>query len=87
MITARNKSFARFTTNPIFLNRCKYTELRNRTITQIRKGKMQYESKLVDNIRADSKQFYSYVNSKWVARDRIGPLKDVDGRVVYRTRR
>ena len=39
LIKARNKSFARFTTNPIYLNRCKYTELRNCTITELEKLK------------------------------------------------
>ena len=48
----------------------------------IKKGKMDYESKLAQNIKTDSKSFYTYIKRKRVAKVNIGPLEDEKGDVI-----
>ena len=49
---------------------------------RVRWAKRRFEKRLADNIRQDSKSFYSYVRSKQRTKDRVGPLKDDDGEVI-----
>ena len=46
---------------------------------QVRKSKRNFEHKLAQNIKSDSKSFYAYVRSKQNVRDRVGPLEDSAG--------
>ena len=41
-----------------------------------------YETKLANNIKKDSKSFFSYVNNKKKLVKKIGPLKKLNGDVV-----
>ena len=43
---------------------------------------MDYESKLAQNIKTDSKGFYKYIKRKRVAKLNIGPLEDEKGDVI-----
>ena len=38
--------------------------------------------RLASNIKNDNKSFYRYVRSKSKTKDVVGPLKDVDGRII-----
>ena len=46
---------------------------------QVRKSKRNFEHKLAQNIKSDSKSFYAYVRSKQNVRDKVGPLEDNAG--------
>ena len=46
---------------------------------EVRKSKRNFEHKLAQNIKSDSKSFYAYVRSKQNVRDRVGPLEDNAG--------
>ena len=50
--------------------------------TEIRRAKYNFENKLADNIKRDTKSFYAYVISKNKAKTNIGPLVDKDGEVI-----
>ncbi|MDW3615035.1 MAG: reverse transcriptase family protein, partial [Nitrososphaeraceae archaeon] len=46
------------------------------------KAKEDFENKLANNIKQDSKSFYAYVRNKQRCKDNVGPLKDIDGNVI-----
>ena len=45
-------------------------------------AKIKFEQNLANNIKLDSKSFYSYVRSKQRSKVRVGPLKDSAGNIV-----
>ena len=51
-----------------------YKEALNAATDEDRKSKRNFEHKLAQNIKSDSKSFYAYVRSKQNVRDRVGPL-------------
>lgn len=48
----------------------------------IRKAKIDFESKIADKIKEDPKSFYAYVRSKSKTKTTIGPLLNADGNIV-----
>ena len=56
----------------------KLKESRNKN----RLAKRNYEKKLCNNIKNDSKSFYAYVRSKQRTKDKVGPLKNGLGEVI-----
>ena len=46
---------------------------------EVRKSKRNFEHKLAQHIKSDSKSFYAYVRSKQNVRDKVGPLEDNAG--------
>ena len=56
-----------------------YKEALNAATNEVRKSKRNFEHKLEQNIKSDSKSFYAYVRSKQNVRDKVGPLEDNAG--------
>ena len=56
-----------------------YKEALNAATKEVRKSKRNFELKLAQNIKSDSKSFYAYVRSKQNVRDKVGPLEDNAG--------
>ena len=56
----------------------KYRKIRNDTKQTI----VDYEQKLTENIKRDSKSFFKYVRSRQKKKDKVGPLKDADGNLI-----
>ena len=54
----------------------------NAATNEVRKSKRNFEHKLAQNIKSDSKSFYAYVRSKQNVRDRVGPLEDNSGNKI-----
>ena len=54
----------------------------NAATNEVRKSKRNFEHKLAQNIKSDSKSFYGYVRSKQNVRDRVGPLEDNAGNKI-----
>ena len=59
-----------------------YKEALNAASNEVRKSKRNFEHKLAQNIKSDSKSFYAYVRSKQNVRDRVGPLEDNTGNKI-----
>ena len=59
-----------------------YKEAVNAATNEVRKSKRNFEHKLAQNIKSDSKSFYAYVRSKQNVRDKVGPLEDNFGNIV-----
>ena len=59
-----------------------YKEALNAATNEVRKSKRNFEHKLAQNIKSDSKSFYAYVRSKQNVRDRVGPLEDSAGNKI-----
>ena len=53
-----------------------YKEALNAATNEVRMSKRNFELKLAQNIKSDSKSFYAYVRSKQNVRDKVGPLED-----------
>ena len=51
-----------------------YKEAQNAATKEVRQSKRNFEHKLAQNIKSDSKSFYAYVRSKQNVRDKVGPL-------------
>ena len=49
---------------------------------EVRMSKRNFEHKLAQHIKSDSKSFYAYVRSKQNVRDRVGPLEDNAGNII-----
>ena len=59
-----------------------YKEALNAATNEVRKSKRNFEHKLAQHIKSDSKSFYAYVRSKQNVRDRVGPLEDNAGNKI-----
>ena len=59
-----------------------YTEALNAATNEVRKSKRNFENKLAQNIKSDSKSFYAYVRSRQNVRDKVGPLEDNAGNII-----
>ena len=59
-----------------------YKEALNADTNEVRKAKRNFEHKLAQNIKSDSKSFYAYVRSKQNVRDKVGPLEDNAGNTI-----
>ena len=56
-----------------------YKEALNAATNEVRKSKRNFELKLAQNIKSDSKSFYAYVRSRQNVRDKVGHLEDNAG--------
>ena len=59
-----------------------YKEAINAATNEIRKSMRNFEHKLAQNIKSDSKSFYPYVRSRQNVRDKVGPLEDNIGNTI-----
>ena len=59
-----------------------YKEALHAATNEIRKSKRNFEHKLAQHIKSDSKSFYEYVRSKQNVRDKVGPLEDNAGNII-----
>ena len=59
-----------------------YKEELNAATNEVRKSKRNFEHKLAQNIKSESKSFYAYVRSKQNVRDRVGQLEDNAGNII-----
>ena len=59
-----------------------YKAALNAATNEVRKSKRNFEHKLAQNIKSDSKSFYAYVRSKQNVRDKVGPLVDNAGNKI-----
>ena len=57
-------------------------EVYKRSNKEGRKSKRNFEHKLAQNIKSDSKSFYAYVRRKQNVRDKVGPLEDNAGNII-----
>ena len=59
-----------------------YKEALNAATNEVRKSKRNFELKLAQSIKSDSKSFYAYVISKQHVRYEVGPLEDNAGDMI-----
>ena len=52
------------------------------SVKAIRDAKVNFEKKLAQNIKHDSKSFYSHIRSKQRTKDKVGPLKNSSGKII-----
>ena len=59
-----------------------YKEALNAATNKVRKSKRNFELRLAQNIKSDSKSFYAYVRRKQNVQDKVGPLEDNAGDII-----
>ena len=59
-----------------------YKEAPNAATNEVRKSKRNFEHKLAQHIKSNSKILYAYVRSKQNVRDKFGPLEDNAGNII-----
>ena len=59
-----------------------YKKALNAATNEVRKSKRNFEHKLAQNIKSESKSFYAYVRCKQNVRDNVGPMEDNDGNII-----
>ena len=59
-----------------------YKEALNAATNEVRKYERNFEIKLAQNVKSDSKSFYAYVRSMQNVRDKVGPLEDSAGDII-----
>jgi len=59
-----------------------YVNKRKQCVVVNKKAKEDFETKLSNNIKQDSKSFYAYIRSKQRCKENVGPLKDPVGNVI-----
>ena len=59
-----------------------YKEALNAATNEVRKSKLNFEDKLAQNIKADSKSSYAYVRRKQNGRNKVGPLEENAGNII-----
>ena len=59
-----------------------YKEALNVATNEVRKSKRNFEHKLAQHIKSDSKSLYAYVRSKQNVQDGVGPLDDNAGNKI-----
>ena len=59
-----------------------YKEALNAATNEVRKSKRNFEHKLAQNIKSDSKSFYAYVRSKHNVRYKVEPVVDNAGNII-----
>jgi ribonuclease P/MRP protein subunit RPP40 len=59
-----------------------YKRASNKATKAIRTAKKDFELKLAQNIKTDTKSFYAYARSKYKTKDKVGPLTDVNNEVI-----
>ena len=59
-----------------------YKEALNAATNEVRKSKRNFEHKLAQNKKSDSRSFYAYVRSKQNVRDKVGPLAENVGNII-----
>ena len=64
-------------------NNCEvFKEVLNAATNEVRKSKRNFEHKLTQHIKSDSKSFYVYLRSKQNVRDKVGPLEYNIGNII-----
>ena len=59
-----------------------YNEALNAATNEVRKSKRNFEHTLAQNIKSDSKSFYTCVRNKQNVRDKVGPLEGNAGNII-----
>ena len=63
-----------------------YKEALNAATNEVRKSKRNFELKLAQNVKSDSKSFYAYVRSKQNVRDHVGECWGYNNRGMFNGR-
>ena len=60
----------------------KFTDAINAATNKVNNSKRNFEHKLLQNIKSDSKRFYACVRRKQNVRDKVRPLEDNGGNII-----
>src|SRR5277367_1371747 len=76
------KMWNRYKQSKSYNDYVEYKRALNKSTTEYRKAKANFEVKLARDIKRNPKSFYAYVRSKSKTKDRVGPLVNKSGEIV-----
>jgi ribonuclease P/MRP protein subunit RPP40 len=79
---AKIKAWTRFKCQQTDENCANYKNKLRIAVATCRIAKRNYEQKLANDVKNNSKSFFAYVRSKQRTKDKVGPLKDSSGKLV-----
>src|SRR5579864_8235140 len=79
---AKVKAWNKYQCQKTDRNHANYKNKLRKALAVCRTAKRNYEQKLANDVKSNSKSFFAYVRSKQRTKDRVGPLRDSDGNVV-----
>ena len=82
LIKRNQRAFRKYKKQRTKKNFGHYRQCQKDTKQEIRLAKRDFERKLAQNIKEDSKSFYAYVRSKQKIKDAVGPLKTENGETI-----
>ena len=81
-IRRKQRAWKRYKSNKTTKNLEHYKLCQREAKREIKTAKRDFEKKLAQNIKEDSKSFYAYVRSKQKVKDTVGPLKQETGETI-----
>ena len=82
MIRRKERAWRRYQKQKTTKNHEYYKRCQIEAKQEVRQAKKDFERKLAQNIKDDSKSFYAYVRSKQKIKDAVGPLKTETGETI-----
>ena len=79
LVRKRRKLWKKYKSSRLEEDKNMYKDLNVEVRMEIKQAKRNFERKLSENIKEDSKSFYSYIRGKTKCNESVGPLKDNDG--------
>jgi ribonuclease P/MRP protein subunit RPP40 len=79
---AKVKAWNKYQCQKTDRNHANYKNKLRKALAVCRTAKRNYEQKLANDVKSNSKSFFAYVRSKQRTKDRVGPLGDSDGNLV-----
>ena len=82
MIRRKERAWTRYQKQWTTKNHEHYKRCQKEAKQEVRQAKKDFERKLAQNIKEDSKSCYAYVRSKQKIKDAVGPLKTETGETI-----
>lgn len=81
-VRKKQKLWKKYRLSQSNVDKIRYTEQAHKCKYELKNAKRNFEEKLADNIKSDSKSFFKYIRANSKTKDSVGPLKDVAGKIV-----
>lgn len=78
----KSRMWKRYKEDKSYNNLVEYKIALNKVTNAYKSAKMNFECKIAKNSKKNPKAFYNYIRSKSKTKDKVGPLKDENGKLI-----
>ena len=75
----KSRMWLRYRQSKSYNDEVEYKIAQKKANKEYKKAKKHFEQKLAKDIKTNPKSFYAYVRSKSKVKDKVGPLKNIEG--------